>query len=206
VLALIAVVWGPWWFDALLRLGALAAPVAGYVALLKAGRPEVVKPLGVRSREHVVPDLTIGMIANTLAQILGGQTGKAITDAPHSVIQEGILRGEAAVFRLALPGAAAAAELVKHEQRIASGLQRPVDCAIVEPLPGVSAGHADLWVLDRPALGGTPRPGPLATAKRTNWWGRVDIGRTRTGQHHTERLHGGALYGGETESGRAPAR
>ena len=155
-------------------------------------------------REHVVPDLTIGMIANTLAQVTGGATGKAILDAPHDVIQEGVIQGEAQVFRCVLPGAAAAAGLVQHEQRVAAGLGRPVDCAIVDLLPAVSASHFDLWVLDKQALGGKPRPGPLASAKRTNWWGRVDLGRTRTGQHHTERLHGGSYFvGGKPESGKS---
>lgn len=203
--ALLALVFGQWWWARwVFAAGMVAAPVAGYVGLLRAGRPTVVKPLGVRSREHVVPDLTIGMIANTLAQVVGGQTGKAITDNPHNVIQEGILQGEAQVFRCVLPGASSAAGIVQHEQRIASGLGRPVDCAIVELLPQVSAGHFDLWVLDRPALGGAPRPGPLAKARKTSWWGRIDVGRTRTGQHHTERLRGGAWFvGGKPESGKS---
>lgn len=202
ILAALAGLWA--WFEALLTLGLVLGPVAGYAGLLRAGRPQTVKPLTVRSREHVVPDLTVGMIAATLSQVVGGQTGKQIQEAPYDVIQEGTIQGEAQVFRICLPGAANAAGLVQHEQRIAGGLGRPVDCAVVELLPQVSASHFDLWVLDRPALGGRPRPGPVAAAKRTNWWGRVSVGRTRTGQPHTERIHGGAWFvGGKPESGKS---
>lgn len=52
--------------------------------------------------------------------------------------------------------------------------------------------------------GRAPRPGPLAKARKTSWWERVDFGRTRTGQHHTERLRGGAWFvGGKPESGKS---
>lgn len=206
VVAGLVAILGHW--GALVLAGKVAVPagaVAGYRYAYRAGRPvKPAKPLTIRRKEHVVPDLTIGMIAQTLGQVAGGQVGRAILAAPYDVIQEGVIRGDAQVFRISMPGAASATSLVPHEQRIASGLGRPTDCAVVELLPHVSAGHLDLWVLDKQALSGAPRVGPLGSVKRTNWWGPISLGRTRTGQPHYERLRGGAhFYAGKPEYGKS---
>ena len=102
------------------------------------------------------------------------------------------------------PGQRSRRDLVQHEQRIASALGRPEDCAIIEPLPHVTTGHFHLYVFDKPMLGGKPSPGPLVKAKRTNWWAPISCGQTRMGKPHMERIHGGAWFiGGKPESGKS---
>ena len=182
-----------------------AAPPAGYVGLLRAGLcRRWRKPLRHHPREHVVPDLTIEIIANTLAQVVGGSTGKAILDNPHNVIQEGIVRGDALVFRCCCPARP----------------RRPGSCSTSSGSPPAWAGRstARSWSCCR-SVGGALRPVGVRPARprrgpppRAAVQGppQVVVGADRRRgapaprQPTPSRLHGGAWFvGGKPESGKS---
>jgi hypothetical protein len=102
-----------------------------------------------------------------LAEVVDAKTAKVIREDSKRLWQSGFVdvRGGHRI-RIVLPGSAVSADLVQHEQRIASALGRPEDCAIIETLPHITTGHFHLYVFDKPMLGGKPSPGPLVKAKR----------------------------------------
>ena len=181
-------------------VAALVVAAAG-----RAGKPEEVRLLSPGVRRHIAPRLTCGLVARALAEVVDSTTAKAIRANSDELWQSGFVdvRGGHRI-RIVLPGSAVSAPLVQHEQRIASALGRPEDCAVVEPLPHITTGHFHLYVFDKPMLGGKPQPGPLLKAKKTSWWAPVSCGQTRTGRPHMERIHGGAWFiGGKPESGKS---
>lgn len=191
-----------WWLAPWLLALAGAGALAG---LVWAGKPVDATLLSPRIRQHVTPTLTCSLVARALAEVVDSKTAKEIRAHSERLWQSGFvpIRGGHRI-RVVLPGAAVADDLIPHEQRIATALGRPEDCAVVEPLPKITPGHFELYVFDKPMLGGAATPGPLASAKRTNWWGMVELGMTRTGRPHRERIHGGAFFvGGKPESGKS---
>jgi hypothetical protein len=159
------------------------------------GAPETVKILSPGVRRHVVPRVTCTLVARALAEVVDDKTARAIRADSDQLWRSGFVEVPHGVrIQIVLPGAAVSRGLIPHEQRIASALGRPEDCAVVEPLPRITTGHFDLYIFDKPVLGGAPIPGPLTRAKRTSFFKPVELGRTRTGKPHTECLYGGAWF------------
>ena len=191
------------WLTAPWAVWALAAGVVTLAG--RAGKPEEVRLLSPGIRRHIAPRLTCDLVARALAEVVDAKTAKVIREDSKQLWQSGFVdvRGGHRI-RIVLPGSAVSADLVQHEQRLASALGRPEDCAIIETLPHITTGHFHLYVFDKPMLGGKPQPGPLVKAKRTSWWAPISCGQTRMGKPHLERIHGGAWFiGGKPESGKS---
>jgi hypothetical protein len=183
---------------------ALAVPVA--VGLLaRAGRPETVKTLTPFARKFIVPTITCALVVRALQEVVPSATAKAIVEHERELWGSGFLPIPGGhKVQVVLPGSYQARSLIPHEDRLASGVGRPEDCFIVEPLPKVTAGHAWLYIFDAPVFSGRSAAGPTAAAKKTNWWEPMPCGITRTRETHRERLFGGAWFiGGKPEVGKS---
>lgn len=195
VLALSA--WAPW------TLPLLVVLVLGLLA--RHGKPEDVKILTPRTTGHVVPRLTAQNIVRALSTLGIAPLTSALKADSTRLWRSAIVatRGGHKVW-VQLPNACVAADLVQHEQRLASALGRPEDTVIVEPMPHVTPGDLTLYVFDKPQLTSDVGPGPLASVKKASWWAPVQIGVTRLGQPHREVLRGGAWFvGGRPSSGKS---
>ena len=175
------------------------------VLLARAGRPAGVRLTAPNPLVQYRPRLTHqGVVAALMALGITPLTKSLEKDATR------IWRSDFTPIRgghkieLQLPASVLSADLVQHEQRIASALVRPQDTVIVEPLPHRTPSDLRLWIFDRPVLAGDRGPGPLAKARKTSWFEPVQIGLTRTGQPFSLDLRGGAqFYGGQPGSGKS---
>jgi hypothetical protein len=194
----------PAWVFALL---ALAGMVTAVWQLARAGRPETVKTLTPFARTFVIPTLTCALVSAALREVVPAATAKAITEAEekNALWRSGFLPIPGGhKIQVLMPGAYHARALVPYENRLAAGMGRAEDCAIVLPLPKVTASMLWLYIFDTPVFSGRSAPGPIATARRTNWWEAMPCGITRTRDVHSERLWGGAWgIGGKPEQGKS---
>lgn len=186
----------------------LALVLAGMVAVLAwAGKPQgaTLASPALAAQTQGRPRLTSLQIVRAL-QALGMPTLTRALDGDSSRIWRSPISATRGGFKvhLQLPVGVLAAELVAHEQRIAAALGRPADTVVVEPHPNVTPGDLTLWIMDKPLLASGRGPGPLAKAKRANWWQPVQVGVTRIGTVHTIALRGGAWFvGGQPSSGKS---
>ena len=173
--------------------------------LARTGRPRGVKLLAPNPSKAYRPRLTHqGVVAALAALGIGPLTKALAADATR------IWRSDFTTVRgghkieLQLPASVLSAELVQHEQRIASALARPADTVVVEPLLNRTPSDLRLWIFDKPVLAGDIGPGPLAKARKTTWFDPVTIGLTRTGEPFRLDLRGGAWFvGGQPGSGKS---
>jgi hypothetical protein len=181
----------------------LAAAAVGLLA--RAGRPETVKTLTPFARKFIVPTITCALVVRALQEVVPSATAKLIVEHERELWGSGFIPIPGGhKVQVVLPGSYQARSLIPHEDRLASGVGRPEDCFIVEPLPKVTAGHAWLYIFDAPVFSGRSAAGPTATAKKTNWWAPMPCGITRTRETHRERLFGGAWFiGGKPEQGKS---
>ena len=132
----------PGWVFGLLVLAAAATAVW---LLARAGRPETVKMVTPFARRFVIPTITCNLVSAALREVVPSATAKLIVEAEagNAFWRSGFIPIPGGhKVQILMPGAYSARALVPFEDRLAAGLGRPEDCAIVVPLPKMTAVDA----------------------------------------------------------------
>src|SRR5229473_2718466 len=84
--------------------------------------------------------------------------------------------GAGFVTTLDLPAGKTAADALKREEAIASGLGMSARRVFLESVPEEHAGRLKLWVADEDPFRGKPLSSPLLKAERFNFWDPIPVG------------------------------
>jgi S-DNA-T family DNA segregation ATPase FtsK/SpoIIIE len=95
---------------------------------------------------------------------------------PISFIAPVARDGAGFVTTLDLPAGKTAADALKREEAIASGLGMSARRVFLESVPEEHAGRLKLWVADEDPFRGKPLSSPLLKAERFNFWNPIPVG------------------------------
>jgi S-DNA-T family DNA segregation ATPase FtsK/SpoIIIE len=116
--------------------------------------------------------LNIGPITRAVAQ-----GGDGIT-FPAPIVRDG--HGWRA--EVDLPFGATATDVIRHRERLAAALRRPLGCVWPEPVPDAHGGRLVIWTGDRHMAESPQRPWPLRRTRSADLWDGAPFGTDQRGR------------------------